>query len=530
MKAQQKSLEQIIEGLKESKILEQLLLENADEALFFYTIEGKLIYVNSAFQKITGYTTEELFEKNTIPFVHPDDQEWTMKQCQSLFKGKVFDDVESRIVRKDGEIRWVSSTWKIVHDNDGRPIGIKGKQRDITDRKETEQQFKESEQFNRMLLEEVQLKQVEETLREEQNKSQRYLDTVEAIIVALDTSGNITQVNRKGCELLGYEQGKLVGENWFDNFIPPEDKENDMQVFQDLIAGNIQRVEYHENAITIRNGEQRIIAWHNKILRDDDNNIIGTLAAGEDVTVRKRVEEKAFELLNQNRELTQRLFYIQEQERRHLARELHDEYGQWLTALRMHAHLLDERCTDNELDVHDSIVVIENISSQMHKSIHRMIQELRPVDLDELGLKDSLQELVDRWQENYPRTHCDLNTKGNFDDVNRMLGVTIYRIVQESLTNTAKYAEADNVSIQLDRYTGQTEGSDYLLLRIKDDGKGINPDESTEGFGIVGMRERVLAARGEFVLNYTPGEGVLIEASLPLSVKDRRKYYRCLKI
>ena len=178
----------------------------------------------------------------------------------------------------------------------------------------------------------------------------------------------------------------------------------------------------------------------------------------------------------------------------------------------------------------DSIVVIENISSQMHKSIHRMIQELRPVDLDELGLKDSLQELVDRWQENYPRTHCDLNTKGNFDDVNRMLGVTIYRIVQESLTNTAKYAEADNVSIQLDRYTGQTEGSDYLLLRIKDDGKGINPDESTEGFGIVGMRERVLAARGEFVLNYTPGEGVLIEASLPLSVKDRRKYYRCLKI
>lgn len=154
MKVQQKSIEQYIEDLKESNELGQLLLDNADEAHFFYSMEGKLIYISPAFQKITGYTTEELYERNFIPFVHPDDQEWTMKLWQGLLKGEFFEDVEYRIVKKDGEIRWSSSSWKIVFDTDGRQIGIQGKQQDITKRKAAEQQLKESEHYNRMLFEE----------------------------------------------------------------------------------------------------------------------------------------------------------------------------------------------------------------------------------------------------------------------------------------------------------------------------------------------------------------------------------------
>lgn len=130
-----KSIEQIISDLKESNELEHLLLENADEAHYFYSMDGKLIYVNSAFQKITGYTTEELYENNFIPFIHPDDQEWTMKLYNNLYKGEFFKDIEYRIVKKNGEIRWSQSTWKIVLDNDGNQIGIQGKQQDITERK-----------------------------------------------------------------------------------------------------------------------------------------------------------------------------------------------------------------------------------------------------------------------------------------------------------------------------------------------------------------------------------------------------------
>ncbi len=525
MKAQQKSIEQIIEDLKESNKLGQLLLENANEAHFFYSLEGKLIYVSPAFHKITGYTTQELHEKDFIPYVHPDDQKWTMKLWQGLFQGKFFNDAEYRIVKKDGEVRWCLSSWNIVCDNDGRQIGIQGKQQDITESKEHELHIEEIEQHNRTLLEEIQRKQVEETLQEERKKAQRYLDTVEAIMVALDINGHITLINRKGCDLLGYEEQELLGKNWFEAFLPPEETEDVKLVFQELMEGNIQLVEYHENAIKLRNGKERIIAWHNSILRDENDNITGTLAAGNDITKRMHAEEKTLELLQQNRNLTQRLFQTQEKERRHLARELHDDNSQWLTALRMHAHILAGHCHGAKPEVRESIKDIENISSQMHKSIRRMIRDLRAVDLNEIGLEDSIKELVSHWQELYPQTHCVLNIKGTFENLNNMLGITIYRIIQESLTNVAKHAEADNVTIQLSRNNNQSESSDIISLQIQDDGKGLDYKDQNNGFGLAGMRERVLAARGEFECNRLPGKGALIEVRLPTSVKERRKDY-----
>ena len=525
MKGQQKSIEQYIEDLKESKMLGKLLLDNADEAHLFYSLEGKLIYVSPAFHKITGYTTQELYEKNFIPYVHPDDQEWTMKLWQGLFQGKYFKDAEYRIVKKDGEVRWCLSSWKIVCDNDGRHIGIQGKQQDITASKEHELHIEEIEQHNRTLLEEASRRQTEDALRKERDKAQRYLDTVEAIMVALDTDGRIKLVNRKGCELLGYVEEELLGRNWFETFLPPEEVDEVKQVFDEIIKGNIGPVEYYENQITTRNGEKRIIAWHNSILRDNDDKITGSLGAGEDITERKQAEEKTLELLQQNRDLTQRLFHIQEQERRHLARELHDENSQWLTALRMHAHLLADHCNHADPKISDSINDIENITSQMQKSIRRIIRELRAVDLKEMGLIDSLNELVSRWQEHYPQTHCALNITGNFDDLNNMLGVTIYRVIQESLTNVTKHAEAENVSIQLSRCIDKTECPDCILLRIQDDGKGIDLEKPTTGFGLAGMRERVLSVNGEFVFNRAPVEGALIEVRLPAELKDRRKDY-----
>lgn len=144
---QKKSTQRRIKHLKKSNKLEKLLLENAYEALFFYSIEGKLIYVNPAFEKITSYTTDELYENNFILYVHPDDQEWTMKLWEGLFKGELYEDVEYRIVKKDGEIRWNLSSWKEVFDSEGEKIGILGKQQDITERKLAEDELEQAKQL-----------------------------------------------------------------------------------------------------------------------------------------------------------------------------------------------------------------------------------------------------------------------------------------------------------------------------------------------------------------------------------------------
>ena len=135
MSSKNKTPTQIIDTLLSTKELDRLLLENADEALFFYSIEGTLIYVNSAFEKITGYTRQELYERNFIPNIHPEDEEWTMKLWEGLFRGEFFENAEFRIIRKNGEIRWSQSSWKMVLDDNGEEIGIQGKQQDITKQK-----------------------------------------------------------------------------------------------------------------------------------------------------------------------------------------------------------------------------------------------------------------------------------------------------------------------------------------------------------------------------------------------------------
>ncbi|MFX0140540.1 MAG: GAF domain-containing protein, partial [Candidatus Hodarchaeota archaeon] len=139
-------------------------------------------------------------------------------------------------------------------------------------------------------------KQIEKELLKEQIKAQKYLDIARVIIIALNSKGEITLINQKGCEILGYEEQELIGKNWFNTFLPVKIKEEVMAVFQKLMAGDIEPVESHENPITVKDGKERIIAWHNSVLTDDMGNIIGILSSGEDITERKYAENALFRL------------------------------------------------------------------------------------------------------------------------------------------------------------------------------------------------------------------------------------------
>jgi PAS domain S-box-containing protein len=135
-------------------------------------------------------------------------------------------------------------------------------------------------------------KRAEEALRQERDRAQKYLDIAGVVIVAINAKGEVTLINRKGSEILGYEQEEIISKNWFDNFLPVSImKEEVRTVFHRLMASEIEPVEYYENPVLIKGGEERIIAWHNAILKDDEGNIIGTLSSGEDITERKRAEE-----------------------------------------------------------------------------------------------------------------------------------------------------------------------------------------------------------------------------------------------
>jgi two-component system cell cycle sensor histidine kinase/response regulator CckA len=129
-----------------------------------------------------------------------------------------------------------------------------------------------------------------ETLRSEQERAQMYLDVAGVIFVALDAHGNVILMNKKGCAVLGWEEGEILGSNWFDTFLPKGMRAGVKGVFGGLMGGEIDPVEYYENPVVTKSGEERIIAWHNTLLRDAEGGITGTLSSGEDITERRRLE------------------------------------------------------------------------------------------------------------------------------------------------------------------------------------------------------------------------------------------------
>lgn len=149
--------------------------------------------------------------------------------------------------------------------------------------------------YNRMaesIREETNLrKQADGTLRSERDRTGMYLDVAGVILTALNEKGEITMMNKKGCETLGYRQEELNGKNWFDTCLPARLRNEVKGVFRQMIAGDIEPVEHYDNPVLTKSGEERIIHWHNSLLKDEKGMITGTLSSGEDITEQKKAEE-----------------------------------------------------------------------------------------------------------------------------------------------------------------------------------------------------------------------------------------------
>ena len=249
----------------------------------------------------------------------------------------------------------------------------------------------------------------------------------------------------------------------------------------------------------------------------------GLVGVGIDVSKLKEVARLNQELMLQNRTLTQNLFSVQEEERRRLARELHDELGQWITAINAEAQAIGSMLEYKD-KVETSALAIRNSTSKMHLVIRDMLRQLRPALLDELGLADSLRELVNQWKKRHPGVASELILEGKLDGLGENINITLYRIVQEALSNAANYADADTVSVQLRREPDEVSGVDTIWLRVEDNGQGFDPKQVEKGLGLLGMRERAIAAGGTFAMCNTPGLGVRIDVCLPSEYQiERRK-------
>ncbi|MES9847364.1 MAG: ATP-binding protein, partial [Candidatus Thiodiazotropha sp.] len=212
----------------------------------------------------------------------------------------------------------------------------------------------------------------------------------------------------------------------------------------------------------------------------------------------------------ENRQLNKRLLSVQESERRHLSRELHDELGQSISAIKAMAVTLKLQADGKP----ESANAIIGVCNHMYGVVRDMMNRLRPVALEELGMVTAIERLVDGWNGRQEECFCALTISGKFDGVDEDTAITLYRIVQEALTNVAKHAAAEKIEIRLER-----NAEDLITLYIRDDGHGFDQSSRHKGMGLLGMRERVEALNGKISLASEPDQGVSIDIHLPFTQK-----------
>jgi two-component system sensor histidine kinase UhpB len=235
--------------------------------------------------------------------------------------------------------------------------------------------------------------------------------------------------------------------------------------------------------------------------------------AGRELRRRRLAEAQLEAALLDNRRLSQQYVLLQEAEQKRLARELHDELGQYLNVIKLDAVAIRDGRWSDPPSLRERAQAIVANGNHIHGALTALIRQLRPVGLDELGLGAALEHCVDTWRQRLAGVELDLELVGELADLDETLTLTVYRVVQEALNNIAKHAHAAHVTLEVRRVTAPT---DVIIVRITDDGVGFEAAAPTQGLGLIGMRERVTALSGRLEVKSARGGGFELVAHLPV--------------
>jgi len=237
--------------------------------------------------------------------------------------------------------------------------------------------------------------------------------------------------------------------------------------------------------------------------------IIGALAIGRNITDLKKAERQLKQSHAQLHELSVHREVVQEEERKNIARELHDELGQILTALHMSISVLRLKFGKDNAALMEHIQWLAKMADTMMQAVKRMVSSLRPPALD-MGITSALEWLVDQFSQ-HSSIGCTLKVDEKEIALNETRAIAVFRIVQESLTNIARHAQASMVEITLNRQ------ETHYFLEVRDNGKGFDPAiRKPKSFGLAGMRERVHRLGGALAVSSKPGHGTVLNVHFPI--------------
>lgn len=470
------------EELQKSEERYRSLIEQASDYIMITDAQGNFIDVNSSLCNTFGYAREELLGKNIATIIDPIQFKNDPIRFDLLLEGRSMLR-ERRMMNKDGTIIEVEANVKMLPD--GRILAIA---RDMTERKKVEAILRKSEERFRIMV-----------------------DNATEVLVVLDAEkGKFVEVSESAVSLYKWTKKELinVGPLEVSPVFQPDGRrsaESAAGYINEAINGGKPSFEW-----THCDKDGNLIPCEIRLVRLPSENQVLIRGSIIDITERKSAENQIKQSYEQIRRLTEHLQNIREEERAHIAREIHDELGQQLTVLKMDASWLINELSASDDTVKEKIKDLLELLDSTVNTVRRISSELRPSLLDDMGLVPAME-----WHLKEFGKRMNLKTKLTVSEQEPLFTDSIktglFRIFQESLTNVARHANAKKVEVDLKEEDGQ------IVLSIKDDGLGFEKEKAAgkKTLGILGMKERSFMMGGSYQINSIPGEGVLVVVSVP---------------
>ena len=487
-------------ALEESEARLAGIVEWSEDAIIGLSLDGVITSWNRGAEKAFGYRRAEALARPISLIVPQDRRAEEAEVLAKIARGEAVEHFETQRCAKDGRLVDIALTVSPIRDAAGAVVGASKISRDITARRQAE----------------AAAERMQTALTAAQARLAAIVDSAMDAVITVDQAQKIVLFNRAAEQVFGVRREEAIGSG-LDRFIPPRFR-----------AGHPEHIEqFGRTGVTSRRMGDVTTLWG---LRSDgaefpiEASISQAAQDGEryytvilrDITLRKRHEDELRRQQQELRELSARVLEAREEEKASLARELHDELGQLLTALKMDLSWLRERLAAAEM-----AKKAEEMSALLDKTVmatRRISADLRPLMLDDLGLGDAATWLVEDFAQ---RTGVDCRIQmppaEALEGLSKSVATALYRAVQESLTNIARHSGARHAWVLIEVDDGA------LYVEVEDDGRGIAPQDlaKARSLGLRGMRERVAYLGGGLEIMRAPRGGTRLRLRMPLAAESR---------
>jgi PAS domain S-box-containing protein len=505
----------VVEDISDRKRAEEAqsrlsaIVESSDDAIVSKDLNGVITSWNAAAQRMFGYTPEEVIGRPVTILVPPELQQEEAQILRRLRAGDRMEHFETVRVSKSGERVNVSLTVSPIRNSQGKVIGASKIARDITQRERTEH-----------------------VLREHQKLLQAAFAQTYSFLTILSIDGTILEANRAALEGTGFTRSEVIGSKLWDVWWRTLPHEQSIAQTSILTAAKGLAVR-EECQYALRDGSVRFADRTLNPVHNELGEVTMIVASGLDITehrqlrtmLEERVVERTRELEGKNlelvrqadvvRELSARLLQIQDDERRRIARELHDSVGQMLAAVNMNLAQVHQESIALSPNAAKNLADCSGLLQEISNEIRTISHLLHPPLLDEVGLQSALEWYIEGFRDR-SKIQVELELPEDFGRLPRNLEITLFRVVQECLTNIHRHSGSTTATIRVERSENE------VRLEVHDAGKGIPVETQNtlasgklSGVGLRGMRERIRQAGGQLVVR-SNSAGTQISATLPM--------------